>query len=629
MMILQQADMGEGKPKKVTEIPQSSEPTTLVADETIHKERGDSVERAATTATSLDAAQDSGNIYRTQSTTMPNDPLPKGMGSGGRPRRQETIGDRPAQTRFEILFKQSNDPPLLRVNTLGSGDDNIKLKELMELCTKLSERVLDLETTKTAQAQEIASLKKRVKKLKKRKRSRTPGMTLFKIGTSKRSSLGEEDASKQGRNLKQGKQRSTFKESDVDEDLDNAVMDEAIEHVYEADKDVEGDTEQVSAAAVDVSTGDAVNTAGTEVNTTSVLVTTVGISVTTAEPSTSPTTTTVFEDEDLTIAQTLVKMKSEKSKVRGMIMKEPSETATRPTVPPQQHDPKEKAELEEEERLANQREEDANIAEWDNVQAMIDADYELAARLQAEEQGELTIEERSRLFMELIDKRKKYFARLRAEEKRIKPLTKAQKMNQMCTYLKNMAGFTHNQLKKKSFVEVQKAFDKTISWIDSFIPMDFKVVKDRAEGSETRVEGSSKSAGEDFQQKSTKKQKVDDDDKEKEDLKRCFEIVPAEEVAINAIPLATKPTPIGRIVGIKRLLNAVEVTTAGYSFYLMSVQKLRLLVEVTTAQEVQGKYSKSLSKAHLLSLTVDPLLAYYTTSKLQVLLSVDNPFQPA
>ncbi|GJY40579.1 retrovirus-related pol polyprotein from transposon TNT 1-94 [Tanacetum coccineum] len=40
------------------------------------------------------------------------------------------------------------------------------------------------------------------------------------------------------------------------------------------------------------------------------------------------------------------------------------------------------AELEEEEKLAKQREKDANIAEWDNVQAMIDADYELATRLQ-------------------------------------------------------------------------------------------------------------------------------------------------------------------------------------------------------------------------------------------------------
>ncbi|GKE09509.1 hypothetical protein Tco_1413060 [Tanacetum coccineum] len=43
------------KPKGPTEISQSSGPTTLVADETVHEERGDSMERAATTAASLDA----------------------------------------------------------------------------------------------------------------------------------------------------------------------------------------------------------------------------------------------------------------------------------------------------------------------------------------------------------------------------------------------------------------------------------------------------------------------------------------------------------------------------------------------------------------------------------------------
>nr|GEW39977.1 hypothetical protein [Tanacetum cinerariifolium] len=48
------------------------------------------------------------------------------------------------------------------------------------------------------------------------------------------------------------------------------------------------------------------------------------------------------------------------------------------------------AELEEEERLARQKKEKANIAlitEWDDVQAMLDADHELAERLQAEEKG--------------------------------------------------------------------------------------------------------------------------------------------------------------------------------------------------------------------------------------------------
>ncbi|GJR42239.1 hypothetical protein Tco_1310342 [Tanacetum coccineum] len=69
--------------------------------------------------------------------------------------------------------------------------------------------------------------------------------------------------------------------------------------------------------------------------------------------------------------------------------------------------------------------------ERDNAQAMMDADYELAARIHAQEQEELTIDEKSKLFVELMDKRKKHFARLRAEEQRIKPLTKAQKRNKI------------------------------------------------------------------------------------------------------------------------------------------------------------------------------------------------------
>ncbi|GKA72101.1 hypothetical protein Tco_0778317 [Tanacetum coccineum] len=46
----------------------------------------------------------------------------------------------------------------------------------MNLCTKLQKQVLDLEEAKTAQAKEIASLKKRVKQLEKRRKSRTSGL---------------------------------------------------------------------------------------------------------------------------------------------------------------------------------------------------------------------------------------------------------------------------------------------------------------------------------------------------------------------------------------------------------------------------------------------------------------------
>ncbi|GKF93040.1 hypothetical protein Tco_0279759, partial [Tanacetum coccineum] len=68
------------------------------------------------TASSREAEHDSGNINRTQSMATLNESFPQGADSGSGP----------------------------RVNTLGSGEDSIKLKELMELCIKLPERVLDL-----------------------------------------------------------------------------------------------------------------------------------------------------------------------------------------------------------------------------------------------------------------------------------------------------------------------------------------------------------------------------------------------------------------------------------------------------------------------------------------------------
>ncbi|GKC81079.1 hypothetical protein Tco_1136796, partial [Tanacetum coccineum] len=91
---------------------------------------------------------------------------------------------------------------------LVSGEDRLKLEKLMALCTNLQNRVLNLEPTKTTQALEIDSLKRRVKKLEKKQRSRTHGLRrLYKVGLSTRvissddKGLGEEDASKQGRKI--------------------------------------------------------------------------------------------------------------------------------------------------------------------------------------------------------------------------------------------------------------------------------------------------------------------------------------------------------------------------------------------------------------------------------------------
>nr|GEY01468.1 hypothetical protein [Tanacetum cinerariifolium] len=102
-----------------------------------------------------------------------------------------------------------------------------------------------------------------------------------------------------------------------------------------------------------------------------------------------------------------------------------------------------KAEMTREERVARVKDE-ANIAvieQWDKVQAKTDVDMELAQKLQTEEQEQLIDAEKSRLFMELLEKRRKFFAKKREIEKRNRPPTQAQQRNLMCIYLKNMDGW--------------------------------------------------------------------------------------------------------------------------------------------------------------------------------------------
>ncbi|GKF12776.1 hypothetical protein Tco_0050702 [Tanacetum coccineum] len=93
----------------------------------------------------------------------------------------------------------------------------------MELCTNLSQRVLELENTKTSQATEIAKLKEKVKNLERMSKSRTPGLKrLRKVGRTARiessedEGLGDqEDASKQRRKI-----------TDIDADEEVTLIDE-------------------------------------------------------------------------------------------------------------------------------------------------------------------------------------------------------------------------------------------------------------------------------------------------------------------------------------------------------------------------------------------------------------------
>ncbi|GJZ15673.1 hypothetical protein Tco_0551350, partial [Tanacetum coccineum] len=255
-----------------------------------------------------------------------------------------------------------------------------------------------------------------------------------------------------------------------------------------------------------------------------------------AQVSTAATTVTITTEE-ITLAQALEALKTLKPKVKGIVFQEPGKSTTTTSISSQQS--QDKAEFDEEERLAREKakkEKEANIAlikEWDDIQAKIDADYQLAKRLQAQEQEELSDTEKATLFQQLLEKRRKHFAAKRVEEKRNKPPIKAQQKKIMCTYLKNMEGYKLNDLKLKYLDSIHEMFNRAFKRVNTF--EDFRT---------ELVEGKEKRAGAELVQESTKKQKVEDD-KETSKIKKLMEIIPdEEEVAIDAIPLVVKSPSI-------------------------------------------------------------------------------------
>ncbi|GJU83339.1 uncharacterized mitochondrial protein-like protein [Tanacetum coccineum] len=331
--------------RKDTQVPQPSDPTESVADEVVHKELGDSLVRAATSASSLEAEQNSGNINKTQSKATPNESSSLGTTSGGGHRCQETMGDTIAQTRFENVSKHSNDSLLATGNTLQSDEDRHKLDELMELF----------------------------------------GLTARVESFNNEESLGE-DASKQGR----------IDAIDADEEITLVSVQNVDEEMFDVNV---LDGEEVFVAEQEV----AANKVNDEViSTASNVVSTAGDATTV-----SAATTTTDDDGDITLAQALIEMKSTKPKNKGVVIQElgESNTTISSQLSSQQSQDKGKgiliepvkkkdqirrdeetalklqAEFDEEERLTRERskkEKEDNIAlieTWDDIQAKIDADH--------------------------------------------------------------------------------------------------------------------------------------------------------------------------------------------------------------------------------------------------------------
>nr|GEU68976.1 hypothetical protein [Tanacetum cinerariifolium] len=246
--------------RKDTKLPHTSVPIEHVADEAINEEMYDSLEKATTTATSLDAEQDKGNISKNQSKATPNEPS-----SGGGPRCQDIIGDTIAQTR--------------------------------------------------------------VKRLKKKRKSRTHGLKIyFKVGLSTRvessideASLGEEDASKQGRISNIDANQDIYLVN-VNKDKDIfGVNDQDDTSMFDADKDLQGEEVVVEKVVADKE-----DSVVEEVNDASIT-THVSAAATTTTAAQTPT----ISMDKITLANALIEIKTLRPKAKGIVITKLVEESTK------------------------------------------------------------------------------------------------------------------------------------------------------------------------------------------------------------------------------------------------------------------------------------------------------------
>ncbi|GJW01843.1 hypothetical protein Tco_1557094 [Tanacetum coccineum] len=359
-----------------------------------------------------------------------------------------------------------HDSPLLRVKTLGSDEGSMTLQELMVLCETLSKKVESLETdlqqTKLTYGAAYTKLIKKVKKLENKVNSSQARRRARIIVSDDEDNL--EDPSKQGRKIA---------EIDQDPTISLVQHDAKIQGRHEHDMEFNFDLD----VAKDVSTAKIVSTAGAVVTTASV-----------AAVSTASPTRRVSTIDDITMAETLVYIRKLSAKDKAVRLQ---------------------TKLEEEDRQRITRVHKAaisfNVEEWEDIQARVKADEELAQRLQTEEREMYTKAEQARMLVELINQRKGYFATQKAKEKRNKPPTQAQQRTYMSNYIKHIGGYTLQQLRGYSFDEIKNLFEIIMRRVHTFVPIESeieRVIPELAAGSSKR------DAEEELDQESSKRQKT-------------------------------------------------------------------------------------------------------------------------
>nr|GEU53617.1 retrovirus-related Pol polyprotein from transposon TNT 1-94 [Tanacetum cinerariifolium] len=412
---------GSGQPSESQPTSSTTPPEqdlAAVGDETVYTGEDDEVVRAATTAASLEAKQESGIINKTQSTTTLDEPSPQGTGSGNGPRHHVTIlGDTDAQTRFETASIQSHDPPLSEVNTSGSGDDSMEHQD--ELTNFIPPTPYDLPLSG----------------------GHIPG------SDEDCSKLGDQKVAKESQKIrKEAKEKKS--------------RDEALQDWYIQEKTLNKEND-VNAAEPVSTTGDAVNTANVIPN-----VSVAGTSTSAVGPSTS-TAGDIFEDEMTTMADILMAIRRTRPRTTSVVIHNVEEEPRRAKPPPavQSQDKEmaqklyqeEQAQFEREQKIAREKAAEqeamdaALIEQMEDVQARIDADALLAKRLQQKEREQFTVDEQARMLVDLIAERKRKYPLI--QEMLSRMLNRRLEINHESEMALELIRFIKTQLKMKKCLD--------------------------------------------------------------------------------------------------------------------------------------------------------------------------------
>ncbi|GKD04185.1 hypothetical protein Tco_1179159 [Tanacetum coccineum] len=214
------------------------------------------------------------------------------------------------------------DSPLSGGHTSDRAEGRLNLDELLILCTNLSNKVLALETSKDAQATEIHKLKTRIQKLEKKWEENGKSKPTMDAFDDLDADLAHGmDYMETEEAVNKGRQSNETEELNLD--IDTEVIAEDKGSGEKGGSTVDTARPNIDTARLDI------DTARPEVHTTNTPVSTGGVTISTADPEVSTielrtplTTKSVFDDEDITMAQTLIKMKEEKAKEKGVAFKD-------------------------------------------------------------------------------------------------------------------------------------------------------------------------------------------------------------------------------------------------------------------------------------------------------------------